>query len=617
MKSLTLFLVLSSVLGCRTDPQNKGSGIDTGTVEPGETGEWGPVDADGDGFTSDEDCDDTNAAIHPDAAEICNGVDDNCDGDTDDADAALDTSTATDWYADTDSDSFGDPDAGLLLCEMPTGYVADNTDCDDTVNTTYPGADEYCDGVDSDCDGILDEDDALDALTWYVDADNDTFGHSSSTYSACEQPSGYVADDTDCDDSDPSVYPGARERKNGVDDDCDGLVDDEWWIGTGSDGALSVSAPTNLSDSGAMVATAVTAINGTEVRVDSTSGLAVGDEVLLINMHGSDAAHAAVGVYELIEISAVSADTVTLLSPVSGIYGESSNSDLTGQTVVLQRVPQYTDVTVASGGSLSVNGWDDATGGILAFRATGTVNVESGGLIVGDGGGYAGGATGSAGDCDAFQGESFAGEGEGEGDGACIAYNEDYGQWENNYGGGGAHVTGGGGGYGEAGQDGDSWTGGSATAPYGGAAYGNADLSTLFLGSGGGGVWYGGNNPGPGGDGAGMIFIAALSIETAAEGAISAIGDSTSHWSTGTWTYGAGGGSGGSIYLMADTLMLTSESVVATGGLGEQTHIRLGGDGAVGRIRLDYNTLNGAAFGSATSEEENAAEPDVGYSDSP
>jgi hypothetical protein len=185
------------------------------------------ADADQDGWPACLECNDADPAIHPDATEICDGLDNDCDGDTDDADASLDNSTATDWYADTDTDGFGDAAIALRLCEMPTGYIADNTDCDDAAITTYPGADEYCDGVDSDCDGTLDEDDALDAATWYADADMDTYGDIASTHAACTQPSGYVADNTDCDDSVNTTFPNADEYCDGVDSDCDGTLDED------------------------------------------------------------------------------------------------------------------------------------------------------------------------------------------------------------------------------------------------------------------------------------------------------------------------------------------------------------------------------------------------------
>ncbi len=166
------------------------------------------------------DCDDVVASVNPGASEHCDGVDEDCDGVVDDA--AVDLIT---WYADTDGDAYGDPHSAVADCYQPTGYVTDSSDCDDTTATTYPGADEYCNGVDDDCNGIVD-DNALDQVTWYTDADGDAYGDHTSTTIACSQPSGSVADDTDCDDGDATVNPGASETCNGVDDDCDGAVDE-------------------------------------------------------------------------------------------------------------------------------------------------------------------------------------------------------------------------------------------------------------------------------------------------------------------------------------------------------------------------------------------------------
>ncbi len=176
------------------------------------------------GYVADNtDCDDSVASTYPGADEYCNGVDDDCDG-TVDEDAAVDAAT---WYRDSDSDGYGDAATTDLDCSQPSGYVTDNTDCDDTVATTYPGADEYCNGVDDDCDGAVDEDSAVDAVTWYRDADSDSYGDPSVTDLECSQPSGYVADNTDCDDTVATTYPGADEYCNGVDDDCDGDVDED------------------------------------------------------------------------------------------------------------------------------------------------------------------------------------------------------------------------------------------------------------------------------------------------------------------------------------------------------------------------------------------------------
>jgi hypothetical protein len=95
-------------------------------------------------------------------------------------------------------------------------------DCDDDDPEVFPGTVEWCNGVDDDCDGTVDEDEATDATQWYPDADGDGFGASSGSSWACEQPSGRVADNSDCDDGDASTYPGAAEVcGDGVVNDCD------------------------------------------------------------------------------------------------------------------------------------------------------------------------------------------------------------------------------------------------------------------------------------------------------------------------------------------------------------------------------------------------------------
>jgi hypothetical protein len=200
-------------------------------------------DADGDGYFNatcgGSDCDDTDAAVYPGADEYCNGIDDDCDG-TIDEDTAVD---AVDWYADSDSDGYGDAAVIDTECYQPSGYVSDDTDCDDSLSSVYPGADEYCNGIDDDCDGAIDEDTAVDAVEWYADSDSDGYGDAAVTDTECSQPSGYVSDSTDCDDSLTSVYPGADEYCNGIDDDCDTDIDEDtavdavdWYADTDSDG---------------------------------------------------------------------------------------------------------------------------------------------------------------------------------------------------------------------------------------------------------------------------------------------------------------------------------------------------------------------------------------------
>ena len=215
---------------------------------------WGMcADADGDGYEDiacgGDDCDDTDSGVYPGATEYCNGVDDDCDGTVDEN--AADAST---WYQDADSDGYGNPSVSTTACSQPSGYVSDNTDCDDGDANQYPGADEYCNGEDDDCDGEIDEDDAVDANDFYEDADGDGYGNANVHEQACVQPSGYVANDTDCDDGDADQYPGATEYCNDEDDDCNGLVDDDavddstWYQDFDGDGYGNVFVHTDDCD---------------------------------------------------------------------------------------------------------------------------------------------------------------------------------------------------------------------------------------------------------------------------------------------------------------------------------------------------------------------------------
>jgi large repetitive protein len=176
------------------------------------------------------DCDDSNAAINPVASEVCDGSDNDCDGMTDDDDSSTDVSSMSTFYADADEDTFGDSSVSATMCNMPSGYVVDGSDCNDGDSAINPVAIEVCDSVDNDCDGMTDDADASTDVstmsTWYADSDADTFGNASSSAMACSQPSGYVSDATDCDDTAPSVYPGATESCNLIDDDCDGSADE-------------------------------------------------------------------------------------------------------------------------------------------------------------------------------------------------------------------------------------------------------------------------------------------------------------------------------------------------------------------------------------------------------
>ena len=127
--------------------------------------------------------------------------------------------TCSELFVDEDGDGWG----GEAATSCADGLVEAGGDCDDGDADVHPQADESCDGFDWDCDGDV----VL--STWYRDADEDTFGDPDDRVDGqCEPPQGYVPDDTDCDDGDDGVFPGAEEvAYDDVDQDCDGsdLID--------------------------------------------------------------------------------------------------------------------------------------------------------------------------------------------------------------------------------------------------------------------------------------------------------------------------------------------------------------------------------------------------------
>jgi len=254
-------------------------GDDSGIIEEP------PADDDGDGFTvEDGDCDDADANISPEATELCDEVDNDCDGEVDEG---IETGT---WYVDEDGDGFGgdavescaQPEGTVAIsgdcddtdpayhpgatevcdetidynCDGSTGYAdADGDavpaceDCDDRNDEAYPGATEVCDEVDNDCDGTVDEGVQK---TYYTDRDGDGYGDPGETAEACDTPTGYVDVAGDCDPLDGEVYPDAPESCNEVDDDCDGDVDEgvllTWYRDADADGYGEVSETAEACD---------------------------------------------------------------------------------------------------------------------------------------------------------------------------------------------------------------------------------------------------------------------------------------------------------------------------------------------------------------------------------
>ncbi len=155
-----------------------------------------------------------NVAANP---EICNGIDDDCDGYTDEG-----APGPNPFYADNDYDGYGDLNQEVFACIAPLGYVTNALDCDDANYYVQPGMYEYCNGIDDNCDGQIDEGVAP---LWYADADGDGFGDPLLTLYACSQPIGYTPYSGDCDDTEAYINPNAMEDcTNNVDENCDGII---------------------------------------------------------------------------------------------------------------------------------------------------------------------------------------------------------------------------------------------------------------------------------------------------------------------------------------------------------------------------------------------------------
>jgi len=189
------------------------------------------LDRDGDGFEDAEDCDDTNDQIHPNADEICDGIDNDCSGRIDDT--PID---GTARYTDEDGDGYGVEPTFLACSEAEGAFTVG--DCDDTDPTVHPGAsDDDCDGVDNDCDGLTDGDERY---TGFVDSDGDGHGDPDQPTEACD-PSTIAPEGDDCDDTSSTVSPSAPEVcGNDTDNDCDGTY------GAGCGFSGSASAPYTL-----------------------------------------------------------------------------------------------------------------------------------------------------------------------------------------------------------------------------------------------------------------------------------------------------------------------------------------------------------------------------------
>jgi len=162
------------------------------------------------------------------APELCDGLDNDCDG-TVDEDFF--------WYPDADGDGWGANVTAVVSCTPVAGSVQQSGDCDDANDQINPGMPDGCDsadGIDNNCNGQVEDD----AGIWFADADGDGWGDAGAFIPACVQPPGTSPVPGDCDDANDAVFPGAAEICDGLDNDCDGAVDEDflWYADADGDG---------------------------------------------------------------------------------------------------------------------------------------------------------------------------------------------------------------------------------------------------------------------------------------------------------------------------------------------------------------------------------------------
>ncbi|MFT5679518.1 MAG: hypothetical protein ACI8RZ_000422 [Myxococcota bacterium] len=459
------------------------------------------------------------------------------------------------FYADGDSDGYGDAADTIDACEAPSGYIEDATDCDDSDAGVSPASAEACDGVDNNCDGIADEG-VTTAL--FADVDGDGYGDPDSAAEVCSDASGYTDDSTDCDDTAADAFPGGVEVCDGLDNDCDGTADNEPTDGTvyyaDSDGD-------GLGDP-----------DFTAVLCDAVSGY-------VENFDDCDDTY-----------DAISACCST---GTDGSWEAIKDTDLESGTYWLERfyVAKGVEVRVDGEEPLVIYANEIVIDGVLDL--TGRDGALSSSTSVPNGGPAGPGGGGGGGGSDCGNGGGTGGTPNGgtpsgyvTGGSGGLAWGLSDKKVAASVGGGWGPGSGGGGG--ASALDGLDGSGGSGKYSLGGDAYGEETLAIVFTGGSGGAG--GGANGGGGGGGGGAVAL--FSNYISIDGIVDVSGGEGGGKTDGGCTSGGGGGGGGGAIWLSGDVVEVIGSLDAFGGAGALTDSaaslnQTGGDGSQGRVRIN------------------------------
>ncbi len=571
--------------------------------------------------------------------EVCNGKDDDCDGQTDETDprlgractvtgqkgpcavgeiacrngqlecqkkvqSAAETCDGTDEDCDGKIDNVPNAPAcpkqdgvckgATQLCAGKTGFVACTAGDYYRKNNNYEVAETRCDGLDNDCDGKVDigrDGKALSRPCYDGPANTRSVGACKDGVQTCENGQWGACKD--------QVKPNPERCGNLLDDDCNGIPDAKeancscWGGGTAGEFLVRNTivldkAPRKNSSLPEIYWAAVEAFKdgAKTVTVSDAAGFDPGDAAVLIHMQGSKDR---VGIYELVRVLEKTGKDIKLQAAVEKIYGATTNDDLSGQKVRLVRVPTFERVIIDGQGELTVSAWDGNQGGLLVMQVKEYVRVANGGRLHVDGKGYRGAPSVSGTTQPGTAGESFDALPSQEGGGSAGSA-------------GAKAASGGGGGYVEAGVAGKDSDGQAAGT--GGKTYGGTLEDRLVLGSGGGAGGIDNSSAGnkndavgAGGAGGGIILLWARTLNL--NGGFSARGlaggDAAS---AGGSVGGGGGGSGGSVYVVAERVVLYDQTAIsAAGGEGGRSSVleqgtrklagkSIGGSGSLGKIEI-------------------------------